>query len=226
MLASTQAKLDLLLSMESSQDRIISKMIKNPSTHRDRVVRDYLVSHLLSGIQSDAKSALSVFSQPSESIHDSDPITQFYSSLKALKDDHRRGTSTTNTPVSFTSINEKEKMWEASLDSLFSGEEAFGRVFDLVSLHSLFLNLPWACNSDEAWKISYQTFIRDCIDWFSKTSLAVKKTAAYSAYLEEFQAYLIGFFQRARPLYDVDTLRSEDSDAFLDDWDSGFFLEM
>jgi hypothetical protein len=54
-------------------------------------------------------------------------------------------------------------MWEVSLESFFSGEEAFGRVFDLVSLHSLFLNLSWASNGDEAWKISYQTNI---LDWF------------------------------------------------------------
>jgi hypothetical protein len=82
-------------------------------------------------------------------------------------------------------------MKESSLESLFSGEEAYGRVFDLVSLHPLFLNLSWASNSDEALKIPYQTYIRDCIDWFGKTLLAVKEK---SLYLDEFQAYLVGFF--------------------------------
>lgn len=91
----------------------------------------------------------------------------------------------------------------SEIDSMFTGEEAFGRFFDLTTIHEQFLNLPGIK------RLTYLQYL-DAFDSFTPPRCSVKRhdkmTDQYFTYVGELAQYLESFMRRTRPLEDLDKL--------------------
>ena len=102
------------------------------------------------------------------------------------------------------------EMMPSIVDSLFSGEEAYGRFFDLTTCHESYLNLP------NVRRLTYLQYL-EAFDNFAPGYGGVKRgeklTDQYFKYVGELASYLESFMRRTRPLENVDkVLESFDSD--------------
>ena len=107
------------------------------------------------------------------------------------------------------------------IDGLFTGEEAFGRFFDLTMLHEEFLNLPGIRN---ARKLTYLQYL-DTFDVFTQPQCPLyhkdKMTDEYFSYVGSLAQYLEGFLRRIKPLEDLDVLFATFDKEFETFWADG-----
>ena len=87
------------------------------------------------------------------------------------------------------------------VDNMFSGEEAWGRFFDLMTLHEDYLNLPGVK------RLTYLQYL-DTFHVFAPPQCPIKRehklTDKYFNYVGRLALYLEGFMRRTRPLDDLD----------------------
>ncbi|KAJ2557706.1 Pre-mRNA-splicing factor sap61 [Coemansia sp. RSA 1933] len=103
---------------------------------------------------------------------------------------------------------------EAKLDTMFSGEERFGRYVDLNEQYELYLNLKDVENT------SYLDYLVD----FAKCERYPRKNKGhkrYTEYLLSLCQYFEGFFLRAMPLFNVPRTRKEAEAVFAQQWHEG-----
>ena len=74
----------------------------------------------------------------------------------------------------------------------FTGEERWGRSFDLHDLHLQFQNAPFGRACD------YTTYVQDLSD-FSAIPRRLKMSDAYAGYLRQLVSYLESFYARTQP---------------------------
>jgi len=107
------------------------------------------------------------------------------------------------------------------VDSMFTGEEGYGRFFDLTILHEQYLNLPGVKG---ARRITYLQYL-DNFDIFTPPLCPIKKpdklTDAYFQYIGALQSYLEAFMRKTRPLEDLDHLFVEFDAEFEKTWKEG-----
>jgi splicing factor 3A subunit 3 len=105
------------------------------------------------------------------------------------------------------------------VDSMFSGEESYGRFFDLTSLHEQYLNLPGVKGARRMTYIQYL----DAFDTFSSATspfkMTDKMTDAYFQYLGALMEYLESFIHKIRPLDDLDKLFTSIESDFEQTWE-------
>jgi splicing factor 3A subunit 3 len=103
-------------------------------------------------------------------------------------------------------------------DSMFTGEEAFGRFFDLVGLHEQYLNLPGIKGTR---RLPYVQYL-DSFDIFVLPQCPIKKhekmTDVYFQYLGALVAYLEDFIKKVRPLENLDRLFASFDQEFDTTW--------
>ncbi|CAA7034050.1 unnamed protein product [Microthlaspi erraticum] len=78
----------------------------------------------------------------------------------------------------------------------FTGEECFGRYLDLHDLHNQYIN------SSFGERVDYSAYL-DVFSQPEKISPELKMSSQYTEYMEALLGYLIDFFQRTRPLHDL-----------------------
>jgi splicing factor 3A subunit 3 len=104
------------------------------------------------------------------------------------------------------------------VDSMFAGEEAFGRFFDLTPLHEQYLNLPGIKGTRRMPYIQYL----DSFDSFVPPVLHMKKQDkikdSYFQYVGALASYLEEFIRKVRPLEDLDKLFETLEDEFETAW--------
>jgi splicing factor 3A subunit 3 len=101
------------------------------------------------------------------------------------------------------------------VDSMFTGEEAFGRFFDLHTCHESYLNLP------NVKRLSYLQFL-DVFDNFTPgvgLKRGEKMTDQYFRYVSELAEQLESFMRRTRPLENVDKVLSDFDNEFDEAWE-------
>ncbi|KAK8861591.1 hypothetical protein IAR55_002414 [Kwoniella newhampshirensis] len=103
------------------------------------------------------------------------------------------------------------------LDSVFSGEENFGKHLDLYLPHSQYLNLKGAT------RLSYVAYLDMLKHGKVERTLDLKEksTAAYLEYVQTLYNYLISFFERALPLVNIHAKIKEEEDKFEAAWGAG-----
>lgn len=86
-------------------------------------------------------------------------------------------------------------------DTVFSGEEAYGRFFDLTPNHDAYLNLP------NVRRLTYNQYL-EFFDNFTPSHGGAKRgdklTDKYFKYVGDLASYLESFMQRTRPLENVE----------------------
>ena len=153
-----------------------------------------------------------------------DPFDEFYKQLGETKDFHRRYP---NEPVENLERAYKRKIpgegevVTTATDNLFSGEEAYGRFFDLTGLHEQYLNLPGLRGVR---RLTYLQYI-DAFDKFTPPQCPVKRSEKlsdeYFQYVRNLVEYLEGFIRKTKPLEDLDKLFASFDGDFETAWAAG-----
>lgn len=100
------------------------------------------------------------------------------------------------------------------METLFSGEENYGRYLDLNAIHRDYLNLKGVK------RIDYIPFL-DKVDNFKDANMYpthIKSSKEYHNYLDQIIQYLKSYFERAKPLIDVPAIDQKVENDFEQSW--------
>ncbi|KAF2279927.1 uncharacterized protein EI97DRAFT_429697 [Westerdykella ornata] len=213
--------------LERLEDAIAERLLEDPKHIRERLARDHEINEFLSLIE-----------------HQSDRLLKIYEDVDGEKDRELRDMSTGDTMASFNrqlaSIREHyrrypnepvenlEKAYKtrtpedqaraiARIESMFTGEEGFGRFFDLTMLHEQYLNLPILQLTR---RLSYLQYL-DTFDNFTQGTFnrTQKLSESYFQYLKALQEYLESFMRRTKPLENLDKLFASFDKEFDELWE-------
>ena len=103
------------------------------------------------------------------------------------------------------------------MDSVFSGEEAYGKHLDLYYPQTLYLNL------DGTSRLSYIGYLDMLKSGKVERTLLLreKTTPAYLNYVQTLYDYLTGYFNRALPLINLQEKLRQEEDNFAAAWEAG-----
>ena len=192
---------------------------------RDRLNRDHEISQLLDQIQVQSGTLLDIYkdengvrAQEIQQIGTGDPFAEFYKQLKDVREHHERypHEQAENSEQRYKVRKSDGEPMPSIVDSLFSGEEAYGRFFDLNECHEAYLNLP------NVRRLTYLQYLEN-FDNFSSAHGGVtrphKLTDQYFKYVGQLADYLESFMRRTRPLENVDKVLASFDDEFETAWE-------
>ncbi|KAI2633963.1 hypothetical protein GGS21DRAFT_519386 [Xylaria nigripes] len=213
--------------LERLEQGIADRIGEEPKQIRDRLARDHQISQFLDRISSQSAKLLEIYrdadgsrSREIQQIGTGDPMDEFYKQLGEIKGFHARYP---NEPVENLerAYRPKKGADEAAqwsiVDTLFTGEEAFGRFLDLQTCHELYLNLP------NAKRLNYLQYL-DLFDNFTPSAAGLKRsekmTDQYFAYVGQLAINLESFMRKTRPLDNIDKVLAEFDKKFETDWEN------
>ncbi|KAI0858206.1 hypothetical protein F4860DRAFT_487083 [Xylaria cubensis] len=212
--------------LERLEQGIADRIGEEPKHIRDRLARDHQIAEFLDRISSQSAKLLEIYrdadgsrSREIQQIGTGDPMDEFYKQLADVKSFHSRYP---NEPVENLerAYRPKKGADEAAqpsiVDRMFTGEEAFGRFFDLHTCHERYLNLP------NAKRLTYQQYL-DLFDNFAPGAGGLKRseklTDQYFAYVGQLALDLEMFLRKTRPLENIDKVLAEFDKQFEEDWE-------
>ncbi|KAL2754813.1 hypothetical protein ACRALDRAFT_1064610 [Sodiomyces alcalophilus JCM 7366] len=211
--------------LERLEQGIADRIGEEPKHIRDRLNRDHEISQLLDQIQSQSSKLLDIYrddhgflSREVQQISAGDPFDEFYSQLKELREHHVKYPTeqAENSEMRYRVKRSADEPMPYIVDSLFSGEEGFGRFFDLYTCHEAYLNLPGVK------RLSYLQYL-EVFDNFSPGAGGVKRndklTDQYFKYVGELASYLESFMRRTRPLENLDKVLAGFDKEFEEAWE-------
>lgn len=194
---------------------------------RNRLNRDHEIAQLLEQMQQQSKSLVRIYNdgvqtkgRELEQLQTSDSFAQFYRQLNELRDHHSRypNEQAENSEMRYRPKQSGDGAGQlpSIVETLFSGEEAYGRFFDLNVCHEAFLNLP------NVKRLSYLQYL-ESFDNFSPGYGGVKRieklTDQYLRYVGDLAEYLKSFRERTRPLEDTNKVLADFDRDFATAWD-------
>ncbi|KZL79807.1 splicing factor 3a [Colletotrichum incanum] len=197
--------------LERLEQGIADRISEEPKHIRDRLNRDHEIGQLLDQIQAQSVKLLDIYrdadgqrSREIQSIGTGDPFEEFYSQLKDAREHHAKypNEQAENSEVRYRVKKPDDgEIMPYIVDRLFTGEEGFGRFFDLHTCHESYLNLP------NVKRLSYLQYL-EVFDNFSPGHGGLKRgdklTDQYFKYVGELAEYLESFMRRTRPLENLD----------------------
>ncbi|KAK3374191.1 hypothetical protein B0T24DRAFT_289470 [Lasiosphaeria ovina] len=210
--------------LERLEQGISDRMAEEPKHIRDRLNRDHEVAQLLEQIQKQSAELLPFYEDKSRErskeilqISAGDPFEEFTRQVADIREHHARYPN---------EQAENSEQWYRPhkggddqpllVESMFSGEEAYGRYFDLLGCHESYLNLP------NVKRLAYMQYL-DVFDNFRSGYGGVKRvdklTDQYFNYLGDLMGYLESFMLRTRPLENLDKVFSGWEKEFETAWD-------
>lgn len=110
---------------------------------------------------------------------------------------------------------------DLDIETMYSGEELFGKYLDLVSYHERFINLKYL-NGSAHQQMSYLVYLEKFAD-FNDASLypfgSRVRDPEYFQYISELHIYLTSFLTRSRPLDHTDVVLQKIENDFQNSWD-------
>lgn len=160
-----------------------------------------------------------------------DDLAEFYTRFEKVKDFHRKNTGI-NARQFLTEIDElvrsdgiqkiqvegeEEPIVVDPLDSVFSGEEAYGKHLDLYQAHTLYLNLKGAN------RLSYIGYLDMLRQGRIERTLDTKEKSlpGYLEYVQTLYNYLVSYFERALPLVNIRGKVQQEEENFASAWEAG-----
>jgi len=194
---------------------------------RERLNRDHQIAGFLDRIQDQSKRLLDIYKDTNglrtkeiQAISTGEPLEEFYKQLGDIKSFHQKYP---NEPVENLEKAYKKKApvegetMTSEIDNMFTGEEAFGRYFDLTIAHEFYLNLP------SIKRLTYLQYL-DSFDQFVPPHCSIKRpdkmTDQYFAYVGELAQYLESFMRRTRPLENLEKLFASFDEDFDKAWNN------
>ncbi|CAI6291168.1 unnamed protein product [Periconia digitata] len=214
--------------LERLEDAIADRLLEDPPHIRDRLARDHDIARFLEQIEAQSSRLLKIYQDPNgvkedevRNLTQGDPMENFLKEVASIKDFHRRYP---NEPVENLEKAYKRRTPEdqarslAAIDALFTGEEGFGRFFDLTMLHKQYLNLPI---HQHGRRLTYLQYL-DVFDSFAPPENNIprgqKMSEAFFSYLKALSEYLESFMRRTKPLENLDKLFTTFDAEFDDLW--------
>ena len=189
--------------------------------------RDHEIAQLLDSFQSQSSRLLDMYkssdaerTQEIQLISTGDTFSEFYKRLADIKDHHRRYPNQPAENLETAYRRRAPRDGEAaplSVDNMFTGEESYGRYFDMVELHEQYLNVPGIKGGR---RITYLQYL-DSFENFSSIKRTDKMTDGYFGYLANLAAYLESFMRRTKPLENLEKLFAQFETEFEKAWEAG-----
>jgi splicing factor 3A subunit 3 len=219
--------------LERLEQGIADRLSEDPKPIRDRLNRDHEIAQLLDEIKSHSSALLAIYhdadgslSQELQQIGSSAPEQQFdefYSQLAAVRDHHSRypNEQAQNAETRYRAnkridLGGEKMLMPYIVDALFSGEEAYGRFFDLHGSHEAYLNLP------NIKRLSYLQYL-EVFDNFAASAGGLKRgdklTDQYFKYVGGLAEYLEDFMRRVRPLENLEKVFASFDAEFEQAWE-------
>lgn len=215
--------------LERLEDAIAEHLLEDPKQIKERLARDHEINEFLARIEHQSERLLQIYEDADgekdhemREISTGDTIGSFQKQMASIKDHYRRYP---NEPVENLEKAYKNRTPEdkaralARIESLFTGEEGFGRFFDLTMLHEQYLNLPI---HQLARRVTYLQYL-DTFDNFNQAQGTITRASklqnSYLQYLKALQEYLESFMRRTKPLENLDKLFASFDKEFDELWE-------
>lgn len=182
------------------------------------------MAQLLDQIQSQSKTLLDIYkdeagsrAQEIQQIGTGDPFDEFYKQVEEVRAHHARypNEQAENSEQRYRLRRPGDSEMPSIVETIFSGEEAYGRFFDLNSSYDAYLNLP---NVKRSNYLQYLETFDHLTTGQGGLKRADKMTDQYFSYVGSLATYLEGFMRRTRPLDDVDKILSSFDADFEEQW--------
>ncbi|EQK99529.1 hypothetical protein G6O67_003108 [Ophiocordyceps sinensis] len=213
--------------LERLEQGIADRLRDDPKHIRNRLNRDHEIAQLLKQTQQQSENLVRIYSDGAETKQRElekrqmgDSFAQFYSELNELREHHSRypNEQAENSEMRYKPKPSGDGTGQRPfiVDTLFSGEEAYGRFFDLNTCHEAFLNLP------NVKRLSYLQYL-ESFDNFDPGHGGLKRveklTEQYFKYVNDIAGYLKSFRERTRPLENIEKVMAEFEQDFKTAWD-------
>ncbi|KAF7563181.1 hypothetical protein G7046_g991 [Stylonectria norvegica] len=212
--------------LERLEQGIADRIRDEPKHIRDRLNRDHEISQLLDQIQVQSTNLLGIYKDESgarsnevQQIGTGDAFEEFYKQLKDVRDHHARypNEQAENSEQRYkVKRGDPTEPMPSIVDSLFSGEEAYGRFFDMNTCHEAYLNLP---NVKRLTYLQYLETFDNFAPGLGGVKRAEKLTDQYFNYVGQLSEYLESFMRRTRPLENVDKVITSFDKEFESSWE-------
>lgn len=214
--------------LERLEDAVAERLLEDPPHIRGRLARDHEIARFLEQLETQSSRLLEIYEdvdgkkeEEVRNLTHGDPIESFMKEIGNIKSFHARYP---NEPVENLEKAYKKRSPEdhaqsiAAIDAMFTGEEGFGRFFDLTTLHEQYLNLPV---HQHARRLTYLQYL-DLFDVFTERQGSARrdltKSEPYFQYLKALQEYLESFMRRTKPLENLDKLFASFDKEFEEAW--------
>ena len=208
--------------LERLEAAVSDRMLEEPKHIRDRLARDHDMAQFLERIKTQSQRGLRLYNDTEartkeiQAISTGDQFDEFYKQLNTVKDFHKRypNEAVENLERAYKRRAVGEIVpFPSEIDTMFTGEEAFGRFFDMMQLHEEYINLPGLKK-----RITYLQYL-DTFDSFDAIPKSDKTKDQYFQYVGALCSYLEGFMRRTKPLEDLDRLFASFDKGFEEKWD-------
>ncbi|EPX74369.1 U2 snRNP-associated protein sap61 [Schizosaccharomyces octosporus yFS286] len=188
--------------LERLSQAIVDRQVANPKAIRERLRLEHQSSHYIKQTRDTSERLLKIYETGNElrqkeiaRISRDEGLDGFYKELDEIRDFHHRYPD--------HGVENFEQMYAIKpsesgtdeIDTLFRGEEMYGRFMDLNELYDEFVNLKGIQ------PISYLEYLSK-LDDFNLVPKS-EKNHSYVSYLRHLYEYLFSFFQRTHPLKDI-----------------------
>lgn len=197
------------------------------STLRDSINCDYMIKQLLDKSIETRETILELDQDKDglrkeeiAAISGPNVFGEFYKNFKEIKEFHKKHPDEIFIPRSVEYDKLQKELETQSDEPLnlvdFTDEEGYGKFLDLHVHHGLYVNLKGAE------KLSYVRYL-DC---FNKLHDYPKKlkNKQYKEYIEGLLNYLMNFFEKIKPLHDLNEEFADVISEFNEDWKRGTFV--
>ncbi|KIW07148.1 uncharacterized protein PV09_02018 [Verruconis gallopava] len=213
--------------IERLEQAIADRYVEEPKQDRYRLNRDHEMAQLLDNLHTQAKALLDIYKtrtddrlKESQDLSLGNSFEAFQKQVADIKEYHKRypNQPAENLEVAYRkpAPGEGERM-PLVINGMFTGEEFYGRYFDMYDLHEQYLNLP---SLKTGRRIPYIKYL-DSFDDFSNIKKKDKLSDEYLQYVRNLAAYLEGFMRKTRPLENLDKLFAQFEDEFEKAWAAG-----
>ncbi|EPY54267.1 U2 snRNP-associated protein sap61 [Schizosaccharomyces cryophilus OY26] len=193
--------------LERLSQAIVDRQVASPKAIRERLRLEHQSSHFIKQIRDTSERLLKIYETGNElrqqeiaRISRDESLDNFYKELDEIRDFHHRYPDHGVENFEQLYAIKPSETGTDEIDTLFRGEEMYGRFMDLNELYEEFVNLK----SIEP--ISYLEYLSR-LDDFNIVPKS-EKNHSYATYLRHLYEYLSSFFQRTHPLKDINRMVS------------------
>ncbi|TKX26694.1 pre-mRNA-splicing factor sap61 [Elsinoe australis] len=208
---------------ERLEQAIAERLNTDPKHIRDRLARDHEIAGYIDRIHSQSARALEIYKQGSQAkldeiqqISTGEPFAEFQKRYDEIKSYHKRNPGQ---PVDDLERTYKRRAvgedtpYAVGVENKFTGEEAYGRYFDLQGLHEEYVNLPGLKR-----RPNYLQYL-DTFDNFEGYPRPDKMKDQYFKYITGLALYLESFMRKTKPLENLDRLFATFESEFDQAWE-------
>jgi splicing factor 3A subunit 3 len=202
--------------IELFERAIVQVMLQEPKTQKENLTQAHRVNELIEKIIDRSKKLVAIYKDADGSRKEEiniigganqNAFSTFYDRLREIKEYHRKFPNLEpERPEAEQFLNNFDITAEPPVQ--FTTEEAYGKYLDLHHLYLKYINLNKKTKKNE--KIDYITYLSE---FYSFEDEEIVKDNKYREYLHELCDYLISFFRRVQPLFDLDKVLNVNEDA-------------